>query len=99
MNTNSARTIRATMPAVMLAPSFADERGGAPDLQHLDARAGLYDVVIVIGAGGPDLAPQLHTADALGVRDALDDQGVLAHERRGAGADAALAALVLARDR
>src|SRR4051812_22659531 len=99
MNTNSARMISAIRPAVMRSPSFADERGGAPDLEHVDAFAGLDDFVVIVGPRGPDLAVQLHTADALSVRDALHDGRRLPHERRGTGSCPTAAALMAGGDR
>src|SRR3954470_2886820 len=99
MNTNSARTIRTIKPAVMRSPSLADERRGAPDLEHVDLRPGLDDFVVVVGPSGPDLAVELHTPDVLEVGDALDDRRALAHERRGPHLQHALAAGVIARDR
>src|SRR3954467_6190635 len=69
MNTNSARTIRTIKPAVMRSPLLADERRGAPYLENVDPGAGLDDLVVVEGPGGPDLAVELHAADALVVGD------------------------------
>src|SRR3954454_6320419 len=99
MNTNSARTIRTIKPAVIRSPSLGHERGGAPDLEHVDPRPRLDDFVVVIGPGGPDLAVELDAADPFGVGDALDDHGGLADERGGVHPDPALAALLLTRDR
>src|SRR5436305_12942598 len=99
MNTNSARTTRITMAAVMRSPSFAHERGRAPDLEHLHARPRLERLVLVVRAGGPDLAVEAHAADPLGVGDALDDGGVLPHQGRGARLQRAAGALVLTGDR
>src|SRR3954468_3017942 len=87
MNTNRARTIKTIRPAVMRSLSFAHERGRAPDLEDVHARPRLDDLVVIVGARGPDLAAQLHAADALGVGDALDDRRRLTHERGGARAD------------
>src|SRR3954463_8528371 len=98
MNTNSARTIRTIKPAVMRSPSLADERRGAPDLEHVDLRPGFDDLVVIVGPGGPDLAVELHAADTFGVGDALDDRRGLPHQRRGVHPDLALAALMVARD-
>src|SRR3954470_1855208 len=54
------RTARKTMPpAVIPTSSFRDERRGAVDLQDFDAVARLDDLVLVIGAGAPDLAADL----------------------------------------
>src|SRR3954452_8208347 len=99
MNTNRARTIRMIRPAVMRSPSFAHERCRAPDLEHLHARPRLEHLVLVVGTRRPDLAVQAHAADPLGIGDALDDDGALAHEGRGAGLELAPGALVLAGDR
>ena len=68
-----------------------DERRGAPDLDHVDALAGLDDVVLVVGARGPDLALDADAADALVVGDALDDHRRAPDQRRGAGAQRAAA--------
>src|SRR4051795_13749161 len=93
--THSARTIRAIKRAVMRSPSLADERRGAPDLEHVDLRPGFDDFVVVVGPSGPDLAVELHTPDAFEVGDALDDHRALAHERRGAHLQNALAPRVI----
>src|SRR4051812_24572448 len=98
MKTNRARMISTTSPAVMLSLSLAHERGGAPDLEHVHMGSGLDDFVVVVGAGGPDLAPQLHASLALGVGDPLDDDRGLPHERGGARPDLPAGALVRARD-
>src|SRR6201999_693545 len=84
MNTNRARTIRTIRPAVMRSPSFAHERCRAPYLEHLHARPRLERLVLVVRAGGPDLAVQAHAADPLGIGDALNDDGMLPHQRGGA---------------
>src|SRR4051794_25895385 len=99
MNTNSARTIRTIKPAVMRSPLLADERRGAPYLENVDPGAGLDDLVVVEGPGGPDLAVELHAADALVVGDPLDDHRGLPDQGRGVHPDLALGALVIARDR
>src|SRR4051794_6017916 len=99
MNTNRARTIRAIRPAVMDSLSFAHERGRAPDLEDVHARPRLDDLVVVVGPRGPDLAVELHAADALGVGDALDDHRALPDQCGGAGSYLAARALVLAGDR
>src|SRR5262245_33306213 len=100
MKTNSARTIRATRPAVMVTstPSIAHERRGAPDLEHLYTGARLKGLVVVVRARRPDLAVQPDAADALGVGDPLHHGGVTADQRGRAGLDLAAGALVLARD-
>src|SRR3712207_637363 len=78
---NSASTPSTIRPSTGSPPgSFADERGGAPDLHHVHAPAGLDDRVLVVGARGPDLAVQPHAAGA--VADGLDDGGRAPHERR-----------------
>src|SRR4051794_15790374 len=75
------RTIRAATGFLSV-----HERGGAADLDHLDALAGFDDAVLVEGAGGPDLAFDLRAADALLVGDALEDHRVAPDERGGARA-------------
>src|ERR1700750_3129979 len=99
MNTNRARTIRTIRPAVMRSPSFAHERGRAPDLEHLHARPRLERLVLVVGPGGPDLPAQAHAADPLGVGEALHDDRPLPDEGGGARLELAPRALVLAGDR
>src|SRR3954453_15679087 len=99
MKTNTARMIKTIRPAVMRSLSFAYERGGAPDLEDVHARPRLDDLVLVVGARRPDLAPQLDAPDPLGVGDALDDGRRLADQRRGARADLPARAPVLAGDR
>src|SRR3954447_26332390 len=99
MNTNRARTIKAIRPAVMDSLSFAHERGCAPDLEDVHARPRLDDLVVVVRAGGPDLAVELDAADALGVGDALGHHRCLAYECRRAGPHLPARALMLARDR
>src|SRR3954469_4062694 len=99
MNTNRTRMIKTIRPAVMYSLSFAHERGRAPDLEDVHAGPRLDDLVVVVGARGPDLAVELHTADALGVGDALDDHRGLPDQRGGAGSYLAARALVLAGDR
>src|SRR5215203_5495974 len=86
MNRNTARTISAITPGSMTSSSFRDERRGALDLDHLDPLAGLDDLVVVVGPRGPHLAADPHAADALVVRDPLDDHPGGPDERRGAGA-------------
>src|SRR5215212_772706 len=91
MNRNTARTISATRPASM-ASSFlllGDERRGALDLDDVYACAGLEDLVVVVGAGGPPLALELDAAGVLEVGDPLDDGGLPAVQRGGAGAQLA----------
>src|SRR3954471_21560827 len=85
MNTNSARTISAIRTGVIRSPSFAHERGRAPDLEDVHARPRLGDLVVGEGARGPDLAVQAHAADASAVGDPLDDRRGLADQRRRAG--------------
>src|SRR3954451_2828469 len=53
--------------------SRRDQRGRAADRDDLDAGAGDDDLVLVVGARGPDLAVDAHRADALVVGDALQD--------------------------
>src|SRR3954454_24067215 len=89
MKTNRARMIKTIRPAVMRSLSFAHERGRAPDLEDVDARPGLDDLVVVVGARGPDLAVELHAADALGVGDPLDHHRGLPDQLRRAGRDRA----------
>src|SRR4051812_13199945 len=99
---NTASTIRAMAPAVisvLLSLSFGHERRGAPDLDHLHASAGLVDLLVQVGTGGPDLAVDLHAAHALLVGDALHHRRVAADEGRGARADLRRHALVRARQR
>src|SRR3954462_1937631 len=96
MNTNTARTIRAISPAVMRSPSFAHERGRAPDLENMHAGPRLDDLVVVGGPRCPHPAARAPAAAALGVADPLHHGRGLAHERRGARPDPAAGALVLA---
>src|SRR3954447_12830413 len=56
----------------------------------MDAGARLDDFIVVVGAGGPDLAVELDAPDALGVGDPLDDRRRLADQlRRARGHDPA----------
>src|SRR3954469_14552513 len=87
--TNSANSTRTTttMSAATGRPSlFAHERGRAPDLDDLDALAGLDDVVLVVGPRRPHLAVDLHAANAFIVGDALEHHPRAPDQRRGAGA-------------
>src|SRR4029079_5445757 len=86
--TKIATTIRAMAPAVMTAClSFGHERRCAPDLDHLHPGAGLERLVVVVRPRGPPLTVESHAPDALAVGDPLEHHRLLAHERRGAGAD------------
>src|SRR6187551_1774921 len=58
--------------------SFRHECRGAVDLHDLDARARLEGVVLVVGAGSPHVAADLHLA-AVAVH-ALDDRRRPAHQ-------------------
>src|SRR3954451_5078973 len=84
--TSTPRAIRTMAPAVKcVTSSFGDQRRGALDLHHLDARARLDHVVLIVGAGAPHLAADLHTAAVL--VHLVERDRPSAHERRGAGAD------------
>src|SRR5919199_4003550 len=76
-NAIAKRTIR---PAVIgTTSSFGDQRRGAVDPQDIYARARLEHLPVVVGAGGPDLASDLHLP-VVGVH-ALDDHRPLPDER------------------
>src|SRR3954470_10440090 len=94
-STSTAPTIR---PVIARSPSFADERGRAPDLDDLHARARLDDLVIHEGARRPHLAVDLHAADALVVGDPLEHHRGPPDQRGGAGADLRRRAHVAPRD-
>src|SRR5215216_3210344 len=83
--TTKNRTARRTIPSAVIpsTSSFGDERGCALDLQDFDAVARADDLVVV-GAGAPDLAADLHAASV--TVDLLQDGRAAAHERGGAGA-------------
>ena len=63
--TNSAKSDEhdqrrsARLPSGYLPHGLGHERGGAPDLDDVDAGAGLDGRVLVVGARGPDLAVEL----------------------------------------
>src|SRR5215218_11335009 len=93
ISTKIASTIKAMAPAVITVPSsrvgrlIGHERRGAPDLDHLHARAGLVGLIVHVRPRGPDLAVDPHAADALAVLDPLEHRRALADERGRAGAD------------
>src|SRR4051794_39282724 len=81
MSTTNAIAKRTISPAVIgTSSSFCDERGRAVDLHDVHALSGLVDIVLVVGPGGPHLAPDLDLA-TVGI-DALDHQSGLPHKRR-----------------
>src|SRR3712207_3072527 len=82
MNRNTARTICAMTPASLASSLLAHERRGAPDLDHLDPRPRLDDLVLVVGAGGPGLPLQPHAAAVLAVDDALGHRRGAPDQRR-----------------
>src|SRR3954453_7019489 len=88
MNKKIANTTSAIRPAVIRPPLLAHERRCAPDLEHVHTGARLDHFVVVVRARRPDLAVELHTADTLGVGDALDDGRGLPYQRRGPHLDA-----------
>src|SRR3954470_6163249 len=91
----ASRTIR---PAVIgTSSSFGDERGRAVDLQDIDALSRLEDVVVVVGPGGPHLAPDLDLS-LLGI-DPLDHQCGLPDEGGSAGPQLRRRPQVAARNR
>src|SRR3954447_24715745 len=84
--TSTPRAIRTMAPAVKcVTSSFGDQRRGALDLHHLDARARLDHVVLIVGAGAPHLTTDLHPAGAL--VDLLERDRPGANEGGSAGAD------------
>src|SRR5215204_6102508 len=96
IRTKIARTIRAMAPADITVPSsylvvvtdrplISHERRGAPDLDHLHARAGLVGLVVHVRPRTPDLAVDADAADALVVLDSLEHRRALAGERGAAG--------------
>src|SRR4051794_20055804 len=94
-------TAATTMSTIKLAKGvlflFVYQRRGALDLHDLDPGAGLEGVVLVVGAGGPDLAVQLHRA-AVAV-DAVDHHGRRPDQRRRSGAQLRRHVQVAPRDR
>src|ERR1017187_5048579 len=76
-----------------------DERRGAPNLDHFDVLPGGDHLLLVERARGPHLAADLHRADALVVRDALEHERRLADQRGGAGANRRRAPAMTAGDR
>src|SRR4051795_4034196 len=60
MSTTNAIASRTIRPAVIrTSSSFGDQRRGAVDLHDVDPLAGFEDVALVVGPGGPHLAPDL----------------------------------------
>src|SRR5690242_2117682 len=86
-NSTKTATTMSTMRPACMASSLGSchERGGAPDLHDVDAATRLEGLVLVVGPGRPDLALQPHGPHVVVVRDALEDDGGLSHQRRGAG--------------
>src|SRR5215212_8589270 len=61
-STTTAITMRTIRVAKWVLSLFVYQRRRAVDLEHLDPRAGLEGVVLVICASAPDLAAELHGA-------------------------------------
>src|SRR5947209_13833946 len=85
-NRKTTTTIATITPAIAPLLLFGDERRSAPYLHHLHAGPRLDHVILIQRPRGPDLAVNLHTADALRVRDPLQHDRRLAHQRSGTGA-------------
>src|SRR5918992_4869872 len=83
-STTTATTMSTIREAKAVLSSFAYQRRGALDLQHLDPRPGFEGLVLVERAGAPDLAADLDLAAA--AVHPLQHHGRGAHQRRGAGA-------------
>src|SRR3954454_3407037 len=96
MNRNTASTISAMTPASM-ALLLGHERRGAPDLDHVHPLALLDHLILVVRPGRPHLALELDAALAL--REALDDRGGAADQRRRPRAQLRRHAAVRARER
>ncbi len=95
----NSRAIEDTASRRPSATSVHHEGGGAPDLDDLDALAGLDHLVLVVAARGPHLAAlDPHAADALVVGDPLEHHRAAPDERRRAGADRGRQAAVAPRD-
>src|SRR3954471_16192497 len=97
--TMTTTAMSAAMGAYSFRSSFGDHRGGAADLHHVDAGAGLDDILIIVGPRRPDLALQPHGSGAFEVGDALQHDGRAPDERRGAGTQPGGRAQVTPRDR
>src|SRR3954453_7763934 len=96
----SARTAKTMRAATgFLSGGSVHESRGPADRDDLDALAGLEDPVLVEGARGPHLALDLGAADALVVRDPLQDDRVATDQRRRAGAQLGRHAQVALGDR
>src|SRR5918992_929127 len=83
ISTSAART-PSTISVATSYLLFSDQRGGAVDLHHVDARARLEHRVLVVRSGGPHLAAYLDAA-AVGV-NSLNDDRAGADERSRPGA-------------
>src|SRR5215204_7270464 len=59
-STTAAMTMSTIRVAKWVLSLFVYERRGAVDLEHLDPRAGLEFMVLVVRAGAPHLARQTH---------------------------------------
>src|SRR5579862_8425025 len=79
--------------------SWHHERGRPTDLDHLDLLPCVDFLAVVVRARGPHLAPDLHGADSLAVRDPLEHHGVLSDQRRGARSKRRPRAAMTDRDR
>src|SRR5215211_4385900 len=80
ISSTTATTPRTIKAAIRLL-SYVHQGGSPIDLQHVDALAGLEDLVLVESPGAPHLAGQLHRAP-LPV-DPLEHRRGLADKRRG----------------